>query len=168
MVDDWQHRQHQAPSKPRGCWMFLMLILDLARAIQGGRWCPCPLSWGTPEPPSPKVAGQWCQLWVPPSNPAGRNKGTGPLLPRGRSSLAGWALQRGRAAREWADPMLIPQDIPCHPASAGCLEPSLLQSCGRVSVGWENIVLLAFLLTSQGAPFLCLFCWRILTLLLCE
>lgn len=66
-----------APSTIRATvmgWMLLMLILDLARATQGDKRCPCPLSWGTPEPPSPVVAGQWCQLWMPPSNQTGRGK----------------------------------------------------------------------------------------------
>lgn len=104
-----------APSTIRATvmgWMLLMLILDLARAMQGDKRCPCPLSWGTPEPPSPVVAGQWCQLWMPPSNQTGRREGAGPVLPRGRRGLAGWALQRGRTAQEWADPMLIPVTFP--------------------------------------------------------
>lgn len=144
-------------------WMLLMLILDLDWVgpckVTGDVLCP--LSWGTPEPPSPMVAGQWHQLWMSPSNQTGRNEGASPLLPRRRTGLAGWPLWRSRTAQDWASHA----DFTCGLAWASCVEPWRAEEllCYRVveevSVRWEQLPCSAcFSSPMSGSPVSVAFC----------
>lgn len=123
---------------------------------------PCPLSWGTPEPPSPVVAGQGHQLWLPPSNQTGRKEGARPLLPR-REECSG---RVATAERQNCSGLSFPcwfhkTSLTCGPAWARRVEPWRAEKllCHRVVEEWvlaekSFSVLPAFLLTSQGAPFM--------------
>lgn len=151
------------PSKPQwwaGCSWCSFWVWTGSVPMQGDRGCPCrdtcKVRWAT------QPSGGRAELWMPPSNHSGRNEGARPLLPRERTGLAGWPLWRGRATPEGAS-HADSTGHHCGPTRAQCvgLQRAEKLLCCRLVEEWvlgeKNFsVLPAFLLTSQGAPFLCL------------